>query len=133
MILTLAMCRTIFKVSSLQMRALRNRSFLSDMVLPSLSIGCRQYVYDGCSLSKCLAMNELCVPYAIRPCIPKYFCHNRLVSCFHPLWKIPVQCVDRFGYFRIHSGCASESFVIVSTSSMNKPECAIILAFFLLS
>ena len=31
------------------------------------------------------------------------------------------------------SACASKAFVIVATSSINKPACAIILAFFLLS
>lgn len=54
----LAMCKPHFKVSSLQIQVLRNRSFLSEMVLPLLSIRLKAICTCGCSLSKCRAMKN---------------------------------------------------------------------------
>ena len=112
MILTLAMPKTIFQGQFLlQMRALRNRSFLSDMV-PAIivySVVGDMYMRDApCRMS---GYKELCVPYA-HPfhVFQSYFCHNPAGQpAFILFGKSQCNVSDRSGYFRIHSGLCFES------------------------
>ena len=117
-----------FLVSSLQIRSLRKRSFLSDMVLPLLSMRLNAICTCGCSLSKCRPMMYCVSLITIRSIYSRAIC--AMTALFSrgasSLEKLNVICPTVFATFGFICAWPINPCAIVSLFSRNKPSASMI-------